>query len=72
MCSCVHILPPVTPQARTLGNAAKNKKDVEQLLQKIDRVEAAIGNAEALGKATQHQLDADLRDGPKCVISVDI
>ena len=49
-------------QARA-PTAARNKKDVEQLLQKIDRVEAAISSAEAMGHAAKQQLDAELGGG---------
>ena len=46
------------------ANSAKNKKDVEQLLQKIDKVEAAITSAEVLGQAAKQQLDMELTLGP--------
>ena len=56
-------------QAWDSGNAAKtNNKDVEHLLQKIDRVEAAINSAEAVGKAAKNQLEAELHEAPKCVL----
>ena len=55
-------------QAKAKGPSSRSRHDVEHLLQKIDRVEAAISSAEAMGQAAKQQLDADLRGQPPASI----
>ena len=47
-------------QAKAKGPSSRSRHDVEHLLQKIDRVEAAISSAEAMGQAAKQQVDAEL------------